>query len=132
MVAAGANPVQITRGIEKTAKALVNELRKMSIEVNDSELEDVAAVSAGNDYAIGNMIAHAMSKVGRHGVVTLEEGRSAENNLYLVEGMRFDRGYISPYFVTDGEKMTVEYKNCKVYCTLSWQPMYLFQLAQSS
>lgn len=60
------------------------------------------------------MIAEALSKVGRKGVVTLEEGRSAENNLYVVEGMQFDRGYISPYFVTDSEKMSVEYDNCKV------------------
>nr|CAB3469248.1 unnamed protein product [Digitaria exilis] len=114
VVAAGANPVQITRGIEKTAKALVEELRKLSKEVEDSELADVAAVSAGNNYEIGNMIAEAMSKVGRKGVVTLEEGRSSENNLYVVEGMQFDRGYISPYFVTDSEKMTAEYENCKL------------------
>ncbi|VAI41702.1 unnamed protein product [Triticum turgidum subsp. durum] len=114
IVGAGANPVQIARGIEKTAKALVYELQKMSKEVKDSELVDVAAVSAGNDYAIGNMIADAVSKVGRHGVVTLEEGKSSENSLYVVEGMRFDRGYISPYFVTDGERMTVEYNNCKL------------------
>lgn len=60
------------------------------------------------------MIADAMKKVGRQGVVTLEEGKSAENNLYVVEGMQFDRGYISPYFVTDSEKMSVEYENCKV------------------
>ncbi|CAD6340522.1 unnamed protein product [Miscanthus lutarioriparius] len=114
VVAAGANPVQITRGIEKTAKALVEELRKLSKDVEDSELADVAAVSAGNNYEIGNMIAEAMSKVGRKGVVTLEEGRSSENFLYVVEGMQFDRGYISPYFVTDSEKMSVEYENCKL------------------
>ncbi|EEE64974.1 hypothetical protein OsJ_19883 [Oryza sativa Japonica Group] len=114
VVAAGANPVQITRGIEKTAKALVEELKKLSKEVEDSELADVAAVSAGNNYEIGNMIAEAMSKVGRKGVVTLEEGRSSENNLYVVEGMQFERGYISPYFVTDSEKMSAEYENCKL------------------
>ncbi|VAI68852.1 unnamed protein product [Triticum turgidum subsp. durum] len=153
VIAAGANPVQITRGIEKTAKALVLELKKMSkevkliirllccqsvpsfgnemagicnmlissiykcmflLQVEDSELADVAAVSAGNNYEIGNMIAEAMSKVGRKGVVTLEEGRSSENNLYVVEGMQFERGYISPYFVTDSEKMTTEYENCKL------------------
>ncbi|CAL5050475.1 unnamed protein product [Urochloa decumbens] len=109
-----AEGVKITRGIEKTAKALVDELRKLSKEVEDSELADVAAVSAGNNYEIGNMIAEAMSKVGRKGVVTLEEGRSSENFLYVVEGMQFDRGYISPYFVTDSEKMTAEYENCKL------------------
>ncbi|KAK1356204.1 RuBisCO large subunit-binding protein subunit beta, chloroplastic [Heracleum sosnowskyi] len=114
VVAAGANPVLITRGIEKTTKALVTELKLMSKEVEDGELADVAAVSAGNNYEIGNMIAEAMSKVGRKGVVTLEEGKSAENSLYVVEGMQFDRGYISPYFVTDSEKMTVEFENCKL------------------
>ncbi|KAM0038647.1 putative chaperonin Cpn60/TCP-1 family, groEL-like apical domain superfamily [Helianthus debilis subsp. tardiflorus] len=114
VVAAGANPVLITRGIEKTTKALVAELKLISKEVEDSELVDVAAVSAGNNYEVGNMIAEAMSKVGRKGVVTLEEGKSAENSLYVVEGMQFDRGYISPYFVTDSEKMTAEYENCKL------------------
>ncbi|KAL4589211.1 hypothetical protein LXL04_002116 [Taraxacum kok-saghyz] len=114
VVAAGANPIQITRGIEKTTKALVEELKRMSKEVTDSELADVAAVSAGNNEEVGQMIAEAMSKVGRKGVVTLEEGKSAENHLYVVEGMQFDRGYLSPYFVTDSEKMTVEYENCKL------------------
>ncbi|KAJ8535914.1 hypothetical protein K7X08_034315 [Anisodus acutangulus] len=114
VVAAGANPIQIARGIDRTAKALVSELKKMSKEVEDSELADVAAVSAGNNYEVGNMIAEAMSKVGRKGVVTLEEGRGSENNLYVVEGMQFDRGYISPYFVTDNEKMIAEYENCKL------------------
>lgn len=114
VVAAGANPVQITRGIDKTVVALVKELKKLSKEVEDSELADVAAVSAGNNPEVGQMIAEAMAKVGRRGVVTLEEGKSAENNLYVVEGMQFDRGYISPYFVTDPEKMSVEYDNCKL------------------
>ncbi|KAL6563442.1 hypothetical protein OROGR_002401 [Orobanche gracilis] len=114
VVAAGANPVLITRGIEKTTKALVSELKSISKEVEDSELADVAAVSAGNNYEVGNMIAEALSKVGRKGVVTLEEGKSAENSLYVVEGMQFERGYSSPYFVTDSEKMSVEYENCKL------------------
>ncbi|KAI3786086.1 hypothetical protein L1987_45213 [Smallanthus sonchifolius] len=114
VVAAGANPIQITRGIERTTKALVAELKQMSKEVEDSELANVAAVSAGNNPEVGNMIAEAMKKVGRQGVVTLEEGKSAENSLYVVEGMQFDRGYLSPYFVTDSEKMSVEYENCKV------------------
>lgn len=83
-------------------------------QVEDSELADVAAVSAGNNYEIGNLIAEAMGKVGRTGVVTLEEGTGSVNNLYVVEGMQYDRGYISPYFVTDSEKMCAEYENCKV------------------
>ncbi|KAG8494716.1 hypothetical protein CXB51_012279 [Gossypium anomalum] len=114
VVAAGASPIQISRGIEITTKALVSELKSMSKEVEDSELADVAAVSAGNNYEVGNMIAEAMGKVGRKGIVTLEEGSSSENSLYVVEGMQFDRGYISPYFVTDSEKMAVEYENCKL------------------
>ncbi|KAH7315207.1 hypothetical protein KP509_21G040000 [Ceratopteris richardii] len=114
VVAAGANPIQITRGIDKTVKALVEELKKMSKDVEDSELADVAAVSAGNNYEVGNMVAEALSKVGRKGVVTLEEGKSAENSLRVVEGMQFDRGYISPYFVTDTEKMIVDFENCKL------------------
>ncbi|XWS11965.1 hypothetical protein CRYUN_Cryun37aG0050100 [Craigia yunnanensis] len=114
VVAAGANPVQITRGIESTTKALVSELKLMSKEVEDSELADVAAVSAGNNYEVGNMIAEALGKVGRQGIVTLEEDSSSENSLYVVEGMQFDRGYISPYFVADSEKMAVEYENCKL------------------
>lgn len=93
------------------------------IQVEDSELADVAAVSAGNNYEVGNMIAEAMSKVGRKGVVTLEEGKSADNSLYVVEGMQFDRGYISPYFVTDSEKMAVEYENCRVWY---WTFLHLY------
>eukprot|EP00244_Chara_vulgaris_P000199 TRINITY_DN1031_c0_g1_i1.p1 TRINITY_DN1031_c0_g1~~TRINITY_DN1031_c0_g1_i1.p1 ORF type:complete len:640 (-),score=210.29 TRINITY_DN1031_c0_g1_i1:517-2436(-) len=114
VVAAGANPVQITRGIDKTIAALVKELKAMSKEVEDKELADVAAVSAGNNYEVGSMIAEAMAKVGRGGVITLEEAKSVENNLYVVEGMQFDRGYISPYFVTDPERMCAEYENCKL------------------
>jgi chaperonin GroEL len=98
------------------------------LQVEESELADVAAVSAGNNYEVGNMIAEAMSKVGRKGVVTLEEGKSAENSLYVVEGMQFDRGYISPYFVTDSEKMAVEYENCQVCILLKGLPVISFNL----
>ncbi|KAL5079174.1 hypothetical protein RYX36_007595 [Vicia faba] len=94
--------------------AFMLELWLCGLQVEDSELADVAAVSAGNNHEVGNMIAEALSKVGRKGVVTLEEGKSAENSLYVVEGMQFDRGYISPYFVTDSEKMSVEFENCKL------------------
>ncbi|KAH1161986.1 hypothetical protein GLYMA_01G069500v4 [Glycine max] len=114
VIAAGMNPVQIARGIEKTATALVSELRLMSREVEDHELADVAAVSAGNDYSVGNMISEALHQVGRSGVVTIETGRSTENSLEIVEGMQFDRGYLSPYFVNNRRKMTVELHNCKL------------------
>ncbi|KNA11415.1 hypothetical protein SOVF_135560 [Spinacia oleracea] len=114
VIVAGRNPIQISRGIEKTAKALVSQLKLMSRKIEDHEIADVAAVSAGNDYDVGNMIAEALEKVGRKGVVRVERGAYTENRLQIVEGMQFDRGYLSPYFVTDRRKMTVEYDNCKV------------------
>ncbi|KAJ7953992.1 ruBisCO large subunit-binding protein subunit beta, chloroplastic [Quillaja saponaria] len=114
VIAAGMNPVQIVRGIEKTATKLVSELKLMTKEVEDHELADVAAVSSGNDYIVGNMISDALRQVGRRGVVTIEKGRCIENSLQIVEGMQFDRGYLSQYFVTDRQKRTVEFHNCKL------------------
>jgi len=115
IVSAGTNPVQLTRGMEKTVAALVKELRKLSTEVkDDKDLANVATVSAGNNPEIGKLISDAMAKVGRQGVVTMEESKTAEDNLFFVEGMQFDRGYYSPYFVTDPERMVAEYDNCRV------------------
>ncbi|KAL4423737.1 hypothetical protein ABPG75_001038 [Micractinium tetrahymenae] len=114
IVAAGANPVQLIRGMDKTVDHLVAELKKLSKDVTDEELKDVATVSAGGNEKIGQLISDAMQRVGRAGVVTMEESKTAEDSLHVVEGMQFDRGYISPYFVTDPERMVAEYENCKL------------------
>ncbi|CAL5229163.1 g12438 [Coccomyxa viridis] len=114
IVAAGTNPIQLTRGIEKTVAALVEELQELSVAVRDEDLANVATVSAGGNEVIGSLISAAMDRVGRQGVVSMEESRTAEDNLYVVEGMQFERGYISPYFVTDPERMVAEFEKCKV------------------
>ena len=93
IVMAGTNPVQLTRGMEKTVAKLIGKLKELSKEVADEELSSVAAVSAGGNMEVGEMIAAAMAKVGRKGVITLEEARSVDNNLIVVEGMQFDRGF---------------------------------------
>ncbi len=106
LVAAGINPMAIKRGIEKAVAAAVDELKKLSKQTKDQEeISQVGTISANNDTTIGNIIAEAMNKVGKEGVITVEEAKSMETTLEIVEGMQFDRGYLSPYFVTDPEKM---------------------------
>jgi chaperonin GroEL len=105
-VTAGANPMSIKRGIDKAVKAIVEDLKKQSKPISGKkEISQVAAISANNDQEIGNLIADAMEKVGKDGVITVEEAKSIDTTLEVVEGMQFDRGYVSPYFVTNSETM---------------------------
>jgi len=117
-VAAGANPIALKRGIDKAVKFLVDKIAEHARPVEDSKaIAQVAAISAGNDEEVGRMIAEAMEKVGREGVISLEEGKSMTTELEVTEGMRFDKGYISPYFVTDTERMEAVLENPYVLIT---------------
>ena len=108
LVAAGMNPMALKRGIDKAVQMAVEELKKLSKPTKDQdEIAQVGTISANNDPTIGNIIADAMNKVGKEGVITVEEAKSMETTLEVVEGMQFDRGYLSPYFVTDPEKMLI-------------------------
>jgi len=114
-VAAGANPVHLRRGIEKAVKAVVDNLKSMSKTIKDkSEIQQVATIAAANDSEIGKIIADAMDKVGKEGVITVEEAKGTETELRVVEGMQFDRGYLSPYFVTDTERMECVLENAYI------------------
>jgi chaperonin GroEL len=114
-VTAGANPMALKRGIEKAVDAVVEELKKLSKPTKGKkEISQVATISANNDKAIGDLIADAMEKVGKDGVITVEEAKSMETALEVVEGMQFDRGYTSPYFVTDPERMEAVLENALI------------------
>src|SRR6201993_378398 len=111
-VTAGANPMGLKRGIEQAVEAVVDELKKMSKSTKDKkEIAQVATIAANNDKTIGDLIADAMEKVGKDGVITVEEAKAMDTTLDVVEGMQFDRGYLSPYFVTDPERMEVVLEN---------------------
>ncbi|MGC8718767.1 MAG: chaperonin GroEL [Thermodesulforhabdaceae bacterium] len=117
LVAAGHNPMALKRGIDKAVAKVVEALKAQSKEIKDQkEIAQVGTISANNDPEIGNIIAEAMSKVGKEGVITVEEAKSMETTLEVVEGMQFDRGYISPYFITDPEKMEVVLEDAYVLC----------------
>src|SRR6266702_3273870 len=113
-VTAGANPMDLKRGIELAVKAAVEAIDKMSKPVEGKDIAHIGSISANNDEEIGNIIAEAMDKVGKDGVITVEEARGLDTVLEVVEGMQFDRGYLSPYFVTDPERMEVVLENAKI------------------
>jgi chaperonin GroEL len=115
-VAAGANPIDLKRGIDKAVKMTVEELKSISKEIGDdnNKIEQVASISANNDHEIGSLIAEAMRKVGKDGVITVEEAKGMDTTVEIVEGMQFDRGYLSPYFVTNTDKMEADLEDALI------------------
>ena len=111
--AAGANPLDLKRGIDKAVKAITANLKTQSVVVGDQseKIKQVASISANNDESVGDLIAEAFGKVGKEGVITVEEAKGTETYVDIVEGMQFDRGYLSPYFVTNTEKMLADLEN---------------------
>jgi chaperonin GroEL len=117
-ITAGANPIEVKRGMDKAANAIIDELKKIAKEVKDKkEIAQVATISANSDETIGNLIAEAMEKVGKDGVITVEEAKGIVDELEVVEGMQFDRGYLSPYFITDSERMETVMENPYILLT---------------
>ena len=118
-VAAGANPMDLKRGIDKAVSSVVQDLEKQSVEIGSAsdKILQVASISANNDSTVGTLITEAFEKVGKEGVITVEEAKGTETYVDVVEGMQFDRGYISPYFVTDSEKMEADLETPQILIT---------------